>query len=458
MFSALMKNRATVNTGQRYFTQLRKEMLDGTILNSSFNKESTTVTFMANDPKCKATDKPYTVCFNNIFLRDSSRSPATVDTKTGQKLVTTGQLALDPIHTTPEKVKITPDGKYLSVKWKDGDRYNYPFDFLYKYKGSTFVSRSLRNRHTGHRPLIWDAMTFNDNLKTFALDYNEFLHDDTSFYQSLINLQKIGMVMVKNLPKRNKEVDPLRVLCNRIGPIRSTIYGDIFEVDSLKPNDSNITFTNKRLPFHQDLTYLENIPGFQLLHSVKNATSGGENIYVDAFHSTRFVRETDTEAYEALNIVPINYEYKNDDKRYYQSKPLIEQHDSNEHNVEIGNYEFLIKNINYSPPYQAPMSYGIYNKAPHKEVSTTPGKIIERFMFSDFIRGLKLFEQSINDPANQIMISIPEDTCIIFNNRRILHARNEVIPKPNAQRLVRGCFVSNDHFMSRLSYLEEKFR
>lgn len=465
MFSPLLKNKATLKMlpknsnilTKRYFNNFHKKPLDGAIINSSFNKESTTVSFIAHENNRPNADKPYTVCFNNIFLRDSSRSSGSVDVKTGQKLFTTSQLAIDPIHTTPEFVKITPDGKFLTIKWKDGDMYDYPVEFLYKYKGSTFITRSLRNRHTSHKPIIWDTMIFNDHLKTFAMDYNEFLHDDKRFYDALVNLQKIGMVMIKNLPKIDKNVDPLRILCNRIGPIRSTIYGEIFEINNLKPNDSNITFSNKRLPFHQDLTYLENIPGFQLLHVVKNETDGGENLYVDAFHSTRFIKETDIEAYEALNIVPINYQYKKGDKRYYQSKPLIEQYDSNEHNVEIGNYEYLIKTINYSPPYQAPLTYGIYNKAPNKEVSTTPGKVIERFMFKDFIRGLELFEQSINNPANQIEISIPKDTCIIFNNRRILHARNEIIPKPDTQRLFRGCFVSNDHFMSKLTYFEEKF-
>ncbi|KAK5962576.1 uncharacterized protein PWA37_000638 [Arxiozyma heterogenica] len=465
MFSPLLKNEPMLKMlskngnvlAKRYFNKFHKKPLEGVILNSSFNKDSTTVSFIAHENNRSSTDKPYTVCFNNIFLRDSSRSPGSVDVGSGQKLFTTGELATDSIHTTPELVEITSDGKFLTIKWKDGDVYDYPLEFLYKYKGSTFVTRSLRNRHTSHRPTLWDTMIFNDHLKTFAMDYDEFLHDDKRFYDALINLQKIGMVMIKNLPKIDKSVDPLRLLCNRIGPVRSTIYGEIFEVNNLKPNDSNITFSNKKLPFHQDLTYLENIPGFQLLHVVKNETDGGENLYVDAFNSTRHIRETDIEAYEALNIVPINYQYKKDDKRYYQSKPLIEQYDSNEHNVEIGNYEYLIKTINYSPPYQAPLTYGIYNKAPNREVSTAPGKVIERFLFRDFIRGLKLFEQSINNPVNQIEISMPEDTCIIFNNRRILHARNEIISKPNSQRLFRGCFISNDHFMSKLTYFEEKF-
>ena len=474
MFSPLLKNKSTLkmfpkkknnnnnnnvlNTGffNKYYQ--KKNLFDGTILNSSFNKESTTVTFMTNEPNSPNPAKPYTVCFNNIFLRDSSKSPNSVDVNTGQKLFTTSQISIDPLHTTPESVEITPDRKSLTIKWKDGDRYAYPLEFLYRYKGSTFLTRSLRNRHTKHRPIIWDSLIFNNNnLNTLSMDYYDFLNDDKLFYDALVNLQKFGMLMIKNLPKVGNHSDPLRVLCNRIGPIRSTPYGEIFEVDSLKPNDSNITFSNKRLPFHQDLTYLENIPGFQLLHVVKNDTDGGENLFVDGFHAARFIRETDTEAYEALNVVPINYQYKKDDKRYYQSKPLIEQYDSNEHNVEIGNYEYLIKNINYSPPYQAPLTYGIYSKAPNRDVSTTPGKIIERFMFKDFIRGLELFEQSINDPVNQIMISIPEDTCLIFNNRRILHARNQIIPKPNTQRLFRGCFVSNDHFMSKLHYFEEKF-
>lgn len=195
MFSPLLKNEPVLKMlskngnvlAKRYFNKFHKKPLEGVILNSSFNKDSTTVSFIAHENNRSSTDKPYTVCFNNIFLRDSSRSSNSVDVRSGQKLFTTGELATDSIHTTPELVKITPDGKFLTIKWKDGDLYDYPLEFLYKYKGSTFVTRSLRNRHTSHRPTLWDTLIFNDHLKTFAMDYDEFLHDDKRFYDALIN-------------------------------------------------------------------------------------------------------------------------------------------------------------------------------------------------------------------------------------------------------------------------------
>ncbi|CCK70207.1 Aim17p KNAG_0D04670 [Huiozyma naganishii CBS 8797] len=438
----------------RYLSKNANRKVGGTILTSNATPESTTVSFLTDD--CSGA-KPFTVCFNNIFLRDASRSSDSVDADTGQKLFTTGQLASEPRHFTPEKVDITENGQALSITWRDGDHYDYPLEFLYRYKGSTYVSRSLRNQSSKHKPVIWDATLFNKHLDSFRYKYNEYMTDDKVLYQTLIKLQKFGIVMITDLPELSADLDPLQDLCHRVGPLRKTIYGEVFEVDNTKPNHSNITFSNKRLPFHQDLTYLENVPGFQILQCARNETAGGENIYVDAFNATRHIRETDTEAYEALQIVPVNYSYKKDDKRYYQSKPIIEQFDSNEHNVEISNYEYLIKQINYSPPYQAPFTYGIYNKAPQKEVSTTPGKTIERFTFKDFVRGLEMFEDSINNPANQLMMKIPKNCAVIFNNRRILHARNEIFSSEASRRIFRGCFFSNDHFRSRLKYLEERF-
>lgn len=446
----------------KQFSQLTKKfysntgvnkILSGTILSTSYNNESTTITFLTAD---MTKDKPFTVSFNNLFLRDSSMSKRSVDEVSGQKLFTLGQLLKDQNHTTPEFMEITPDGKFVSIKWKDGDHYNYPLEFFYKYKGSTFVTRSLRNQSSRHRPALWDSRKIHDVKQDTNFNFNNYLNDDSCLYESLASLQKYGLIQINNIPKG--DMNAVKHIVERIGPIRKTIYGEIFEINNSKPSNSNIAYSDKQLPLHMDLQYLENVPGFQLLHSVKNELEGGENTFVDAFNSTRAIRELDSEAYEALNLVPINYHYKKGGHRYYQSRPLIEQFDSNEHNVEIGNYEYLIKHVNWSPMFQAPLTYGIYNKT-ERETTTTPGKLIERITFRDFVRGIEMFEDSINNPDNQYTLKLPENSCVIFNNRRILHSRGEIKPTQDKslQRIFRGCYLDTDHFRGKLKYLEEQY-
>ena len=439
--------------------------VQGSILNATFTHDSTTITFMIDEASNK---KPFKVCFNNLFLRDASRSPNSVDAKTGQKLFTTGRLAVKQIHTIPAVIKISKDAQSVNITWKDGDSYDYPLDFLFRYKGSTFATRSLRNASSVFRPLIWNKHRFEDSMENFETDYRKFMDDDKALFDALINLQRYGLVLVTNLPPVESQ-DPqfLKDLCERVGPIRKTVYGETFDINSRTEDDTHISSTNVKLPFHMDLQYLQHVPGFKFIQSIKNETKGGENFFIDAFNIARSIREQDTEAYEALQIVPINYKYARGDMRYYESRPLIEQTDTSEHNIEPANYEYLIKNVNYSPPFQAPFTYGIYNKMPKDTDSdatdtdncilTAPGRLIERFTFADFVRGLELFETLTSEERNQFMIKLPENSCIIMNNRRILHSRNNFEANDDDTRHFRSCFLDSDHFKSKMKYLEEKF-
>ncbi|QLL34032.1 hypothetical protein HG536_0F03570 [Torulaspora globosa] len=422
----------------------------GKILRTKFDNDSTTVTFITKDsPK----HEPFTVTFNNLFLRDSSKSPKSVDLKSGQKLFTTGYLASNPSSTVPTKVEVSPDSQSVLIDWKDGDSYKYSLEFIYKFKGSTFVTDALRNSISKHKPVLWDRKTLKGNIADLnSVNYEGFMNEEQKLYKALTILQKYGLTFINDVPKGDH--DAVRKICERIGPIRNTIYGETFDVKSDVTTTSNIAYSNFSLPLHMDLLYLENVPGFQLLHSINNspAESGGANIFVDAFSAARHVREQDAEGYEAMQHVPVNYQYVRDGNCFYQSRPMIEQYDSNESNTLMSNYEYLIKRVYYSPPFQAPFTLGIYEKTP--DTNTSPAKLTERFLFRDFVHGLGVFDQFINRPENQFKLKLPENTCVIFNNTRILHARTAF---KSTDRWLKGCYLDRDSFSSKLKYLEQKY-
>ncbi|CCE94200.1 Aim17p TDEL_0H03410 [Torulaspora delbrueckii] len=424
---------------------------NGKILKTHFTDESTTITFITKD---SPGHEPFTVTFNNLFLRDSSRSEKSVDPKSGQKLFTTGHLVSDPDSTVPKQVEISPDSQSVAINWKDGDHYRYSLDFIYKFKGSTFVTDALRNTVSKHKPVLWDKKTLKGHMEDLvSVNYDGFMKNEEQLYKALTTLQKYGLALINNVPKGNE--DAVKDICERVGPIRNTIYGETFDVKSNITTTSNIAYSNLALPLHMDLLYMENVPGFQLLHSINNSPdeAGGVNIFVDAFHAARHVREQDAEGYEAMQHVPVNYQYSKDGHCYYQSRPMIEQYDSNESNTLMGNYEYLIKRVYYSPPFQAPFTVGIYEKAP--ETNTSKGKVTERFLFRDFAHGIGLFDQFINKAENQFKIKLPENTCVIFNNTRILHARTAF---KSSDRWLKGCYLDRDSFKSRLKYLEQKYK
>ena len=251
------------------------------ITKTMFSRESTTITYIAKEGK-----DPITVSFSNLFLRDSSGSSGSVDPSSGQKLFTTGQLLENPVATLPERVSIAENGQGIHIAWGDGDSHLYPLEFLKRYSGQTAEPQTLP-----HGPILWDQDGFKQNIgQMLSLTFDSYMdsrHND-SLYKTLVNMRKFGISFITDLPKFNASSESLvKKIAERIGPITRTFYGETFDVIN-RTGAENIAYTNKALPLHQDLLYLDCTPGWQLLHSIKNSGDDGDagmSYFVDGFHA-----------------------------------------------------------------------------------------------------------------------------------------------------------------------------
>lgn len=417
------------------------------ILKTMFNKESTTVTYTNSKE-----GKPTTVSFSNLFLRDSSGSRKSVDPSSGQKLFTTGQLVLNPASTIPQRVDISEDKKGLHIEWGDGDKYLYPLAFLNRYSGHSSDLKS-----SPYTPVLWDQALLKQNIKSLlSTSYDSFMdpHSDRALYRTLVNMRKFGISFITDFPDHQTSSESLvKKVAERIGPIRRTFYGETFDVVN-KPDAENIAYTNVALPLHQDLLYLDSTPGWQILHAIKNPPGEGEagmSYFSDAFNAARYVHDTHADAYEALTQVPINYCYQRDDKRYYNSRPLVVENEATAENLALSSFASRIKEISYSPMFQAPFDFGIWEKPKGHDISTPSGKMTQRLIFKEFLRGLAQFEKFVKMPQNQFRLKLPENTCVIFDNRRILHGRAAF----SGERWLQGCYLDDDAVKSRLLHLIE---
>ena len=226
---------------------------------------------------------------------------------------------------------------------------------------------------------------------------------------------------------------PVAKLAKKFGYIKSTFYGALFDVKNDK-NAKNIANTNLFLPLHMDLCYYESPPGLQLLHFIENSTLGGENVFADSFLAASRVKTNDPEAYEALKTMPITFHYKNNNEYYYYLRPLVVE-EPYLNDPDTG--EPLLKAVNYSPPFQGPFEMNITSNENTK-------------LFDDFIRGMIAFEDAINDRANQYTVKSPENSCIIFDNRRVLHSRLGFTDCNGGDRWLMGCYVDGDSYRSKL--------
>lgn len=365
---------------------------------------------------------------DHFLLRDASQSPTSVDTVSGQKLFTMGSLLNHPSGPIrPQLADIVHDGAALEVHWSDGDQFTYTSKYLESlYDDSVSIKK--------FEPEIWnkDAPL---SLSKISVDFHSYMdpHDETHLYETMKVLDRYGIALITNIPNEaitNYTDWYVQMICERIGHVRTTFYGELFDVKNLETQANNIAYTSKPLPLHMDLLYLENVPGWQLLHCIKNSKGSGQNYFADTLAALQHIKSVDDSVLKALEQIPLSYHYKRDDKRYYQRRPLVEH---KKHETVI----------NYSPPFQGPVNLTEVDLSSSSEKQT-----LEKFK-----KGLAMFENYINDPQNQFQIMLPENSCVIFHNRRVLHARKAF----EGERWLKGCYLDADTFSSRLTALYEKF-
>ncbi|ANB14465.1 Aim17p [Sugiyamaella lignohabitans] len=370
------------------------------------------------------------VKFRNLFLRDACASTESVDVSTKQKTFSTAQLG-DSIYA--KNVTVNPSTQSLDVEWADGHKSSYSQDFLETY--SNTVSRR-RYRHLDlHDTNIWNSgtskFTYDD---AYSTSYKAYLESPNDLVKSL---QRDGIAFITDIPpgeKFNSSKITVEHIAEQIGPIKNTFYGPSWNVIS-QSMAKNVAYTAVYLPLHMDLLYFESPPGVQLLHVIENNTIGGESIFADSFAAALHILETDPDAYSALTEVPISYHYVNDNQHYYFARPLIVEDVNSSVDEKTGRR--AISHINYSPPFQGPID----------AIATTHD--VADNVVTNFYRGLRLFEEYIENPSNQIEVKMAENTCVLFMNRRTLHGRQQFQPG-SGNRWFKGTYLDIDSFQSKL--------
>lgn len=397
-------------------------------------------------------DKPEHISFLTVFLRDACQSSESVDASSKQKRFSTAQIAKNLRFAKDPVVIEIKKQPCLQVVWEHDDGTTIESTYI---EAELRKYSSFKNRMSGkffrYKQKLWTNSDLIKDMKNINVDYYAYLSGDETFRKTVEILNKYGLCFVngiesllcnpqsQTLASTNSDSLPLAKLAKKFGYIKETLYGRFFDV-KVEQNAKNIAYTDEFLPLHMDLCYYESPPGLQLLHFIQNSTTGGENVFADSFLAAKHVKETDSEAYEALKTVPITFHYNNNNEYYYYLRPLIVE-DPYVRCPETGKAQ--IKEVNYSSMFQGPFEH-------HVTRDDDPA------LFDSFLRGMRAFEDFVNDKANQYMVKIPENTCIIFDNRRILHSRLEFSTENGGSRWVMGCYVDGDSFRSKLRTLHQK--
>ena len=404
-----------------------------------------------------------------MSLRDMCTCPRCVDPSTRQKLFVTAEI---PADIALESVQELPHG--VEIQWANDIPGTGPhvsvFDkSIFNAMATTGSSKTLPPMPSRR---LWNDDQFRAEVPDCT--YEAYMQDDTVFYQALQKLHSHGLLFLKNVPESPESV--IRIT-NRIGPLKNTFYGETWDVRSV-PQAKNVAYTSQDLGFHMDLLYMKQPPHLQFLHCIRSSASGGASLFTDSFKAVAELFQSDEEAFCQLEKRPITFHYDHIDSHYYQqSRPLIELAPLDFGSTRFPNFQALqnsdkrvgrswirdafnlpdhLEAVSWAPPFQAP--FELTNKFSRPSQASRHHIANMENNIRHWHAAAKKFNDIIHRPENIHERMMRPGECVIFDNRRVLHARKAFeVADAGKERWLRGAYLDKDPFVSKLRVLAHRF-
>ncbi|OAX79522.1 hypothetical protein ACJ72_06157 [Emergomyces africanus] len=381
------------------------------------------------------------VRIDSIRLRDACSCPKCIDQSTKQREFRMSDIPEDISARTVEV-----NGGQLVVTWRN-DIPGYDESHISTFSPhqlSTLCAVEKFFRAKEGRRTSWNKSIL-DQCQHWV-SFRDYMEDDSQFFLAMRSLKHLGIIFVKDIPESAEMVEKI---ASRMGPLRNSFYGQTWDVRSV-PDAKNVAYTNKHLDFHMDLLYMKDPPGYQLLHCLKNSFSGGESIFADTFQAAVRLLRNEPDLFEVLCRTPTRFEYKNNSQYYQHSHPTIEIEGGELflNNPPKHNPVPYINYVNYSPPFQAPS---------HISKHLVDDRDVKRYL-----RAMKAFAAELSKPENIFQVKLEPGQCVIFQNRRVVHARNAFDLSgggegdSTGERWLRGAYVDEDALRSKFRLLSDQ--
>jgi alpha-ketoglutarate-dependent taurine dioxygenase len=404
-----------------------------------------------------------------MALRDMCTCPRCVDQSTRQKLFSTVDISPK---ITLRTVTEVPNG--VEIEWSN----DIPgFDKSHKSVFTTDMFDAMAARGSSKTlpslpaRRLWTDSQFRNEAPD--LTYEAYMEDDTILYEALQQLHSYGLLFLKDVPE---SPDSVSRIVQRIGPLKNTFYGETWDVRSV-PQAKNVAYTSQDLGFHMDLMYMEQPPHLQFLHCIRSSAAGGASLFTDSFKAISELFYSDEDAFCELEKRLITFHYDHIDSHYYQqSRPLIELAPLSFGGVNFTNFKSLrthaarkksdrdlrqmfkledyLEAVSWAPPFQAPFQTA-------NSHLYTPWKNLTSQM-EDHVRhwhpAARKFNDIIHKEENIHERMMKPGECVLFDNRRVLHARKAFeVADAGKERWLRGAYLDKDPFISKLRVLTHRF-
>jgi len=374
--------------------------------------------------------------FDTAFLRDSCMCTQCMDPHSKQKRFQTSDIP-DGLEGSYTMVEDTEKGVSIELEWKEdvqgfgpNHRTRHSIKWLRRAM-NTEVELRGGVRHDDR--VLWDRKKIASDNKW--VDYSDYMAHDVTLFHALTHLKHYGLLFIRNVPESEESVVDL---ASRIGNLKDTLYGRTWDVRS-KRKAENIAYTPHFLGLHMDLLYTSNPPHLQLLHSLRAQCPGGESFFSDSFHAAHQLHKWSALHFRTLCTFPVTYHYHHPTHHYHFTRPVLELFPSPKYSEPTN---LAIKRVNWSPPFQGPFEARIGSN--------------NQTSLRSFIAASHAYEKLLSSDENLYEYRLNEGECVLFDNRRVLHAR-KAFDATKGDRWLKGAYVDDDVFFSKLRVLEERY-
>jgi gamma-butyrobetaine dioxygenase len=207
------------------------------------------------------------------------------------------------------------------------------------------------------------------------------------------------------------------------GYVRRTNYGELFDVRT-ELDPSNLAFTGLAISPHTDNPYRDPVPTLQLLHCVQNAVEGGDTGLVDGFLAASLLADESPADLRLLASTPVPFAWCDATNTLRAEVPLIE--------LDCRGEPRCVR----------------FNNRSMEAIAGTPESL------AAFYDAYRHFAEIVTREELRLSFRLEGGDCLMFDNRRVLHARTAFVDDTGGSRHLQGCYADVDGLLSSIAVLE----
>lgn len=356
--------------------------------------------------------------FPYCWLRDNCQCPRCYDNKSF-----TRRLVLDDWSDEDRPLDVQVDKGGVMISWDSGHISHFEQRWLQE-RSFTSISRSKKRHELALEKELWGPDV---NIQTF--DYRAILSDDKALLDWLIVMEKMGISVIQNTPKKPQASFEI---VNKVGFIKPTHYGIHYPIRN-KVGANSLAYTDSKLGMHNDLPYYEYVPGIIFLHCITQFTGpGGENDLADGFWVAKYLKEHHPQEYNILTETPVYF--------WNKGSALVEQETTEFH--KLLNIPMIVLNRDGKV-------IRVNNSQLRDSFLDVPAEKVK-----SWYKALRLYNKIMYQEATRFKLQDGET--LVMDNTRLLHGRT-AYDGALGERYMDQVYLDWDEALSKRRVLQEKY-